>query len=259
MIENFFFTIKGNNCMKLHRKFFKALGYEIIKSKKHPTPGSHTINLINQYDIDLVLDVGANTGQFAEKLRIDGYVGDIHSFEPVTATFQYLLDASNDDSKWHIHKKALSFEEGELEINISESSDLSSFLDANVYGKDRFAEIKKSGSEVVDVSTVDVFLEKKIPNYRSRNIFLKMDTQGFDLQVFAGASKSINSIVCLLSELSFTHIYDGMPHYLESLKRYEDSGFAVSGLFPICRKSKKDFTVVEMDCMMLNQSIQKLA
>jgi len=245
--------------MNIFRKIFKVLGYEIIKSKKHPTLGSHTINLINQYDIDLVLDVGANTGQFAKKLRIDGYIGDIHSFEPVTATFQYLLDASKGDSKWHVHKKALSFEEGELEINISESSDLSSFLGANVFGKDRFTQIKNFESEVVDVSTVDAFLENEIPSYGSRNIFLKMDTQGFDLQVFAGASKTINCIRCLLTELSFIPIYDGMPHYLKSLKRYEDSGFAVSSFFPISRKSKKDFTVVEMDCTMINQSIQKLA
>ena len=82
-------------------------------------------------------------------------------------------------------------------------------------------------------------------------ILLKMDTQGFDLNVFKGASTFIQNIICIQSEISLTPIYSGMPHYLDSLKTYEDAGFVITGLYPISRK--EDMTVIEMDCMMLNK------
>jgi hypothetical protein len=50
--------------MKLYRKVAKIFGYELIRRNKHPTLNTHIINLINHYKIDLVLDIGANCGQF---------------------------------------------------------------------------------------------------------------------------------------------------------------------------------------------------
>ena len=79
-----------------------------------------------------------------------------------------------------------------------------------------------------------------------------MDTQGYDLKVFIGALDVIDCIDFILSEISFIPIYDGMPRYLETLQTYEQYNFIISGLYPISRK--KDLSVVEMDCMMLNKS-----
>jgi hypothetical protein len=54
----------------------------------------------------------------------------------------------------------------------------------------------------------------------------------------------------MLSELSLVPIYSGMPHYLDVLGRYEDHGFAVTGIFPVSRKT--DMTIIEVDCMLVN-------
>ena len=77
-----------------------------------------------------------------------------------------------------------------------------------------------------------------------------MDTQGYDLEVFKGGKKSLASVCCLLSEMSLIPIYEGMPHYLESLSTYQDAGFKVSGFYPITRNL--DLSLNEVDCMLVN-------
>lgn len=238
--------------MKLHRKLARLFDYELIKRKKHPTSHTHTINLINRYNINLVLDVGANTGQFGAMLREEGYRGEIHSFEPVTKTFQQLSARAAGDSLWHVHQMALGDAPGELVINVTESSDLSSFLDPNDFGGKKYEHIAVSSRETVAVGTVDDFVAALGQGGDGKNILLKMDTQGYDLNVMRGAEKSLPRIVAVLSELSLIPIYTQMPDYLEALRVYTNLGFAVTGLYPISRND--DFTVIEMDCMLVNES-----
>ncbi len=238
--------------MKLHRILAKAFGYELIKRKNHPSPNSHITNLINRYEIDLILDVGANHGQFGKMLRKEGYKGDIHSFEPVSTTFELLSHICRNDKRWFAHKIAMGETCGQNTVNIMEASDFSSFLDPNDFGKNEFKEMNVTHSETVEVETIDTFLTTQIKNHMNRRIFLKMDTQGYDLKVFKGASKTTPFIKCVLSEISLIPIYSGMPHYLSSLKKYEDCGFSITGLYPVNRR--KDLSVIEMDCMLINRN-----
>ncbi|MEA2061877.1 MAG: FkbM family methyltransferase [Thermodesulfobacteriota bacterium] len=240
--------------MKVHRKIAKMFGYELIKRKKNPTAASHIINLINHYHIDTILDVGANQGQFGRMLREEeGYRKEIHSFEPVSRIFEHLQENCLHDSRWFAYKRAMSDSCGEALIHVSKSSDLSSFLTPNEFGKEKYKKIKITEKEKVKLETIDTFIPQIIENLDKRNTFLKMDTQGYDLKVFKGGLKSIQYFTFILSELSLTPIYSGMPHYLESLKIFEEYGFIISGLYPISRK--KDLSVVEMDCILLNKKI----
>lgn len=237
--------------MSLHKKLARLCGYEMIRLKKHPSLEAHLEKLIEAKAINLVLDVGANRGQFAQRLRQQGYRGEIHSFEPVSHSFAAIQRASGGDSNWHVHQLALGAENGEAVINVTEFSELTSFLQFNDFGRKEFEQASIQNQETVQVVTLDKFLAAELPGFRSKNILLKMDTQGFDLQVFAGAQQSLDAIDVLVSELSLTPIYEGMPHYLEVLKIYENAGFAVTGLYPITRKA--DFALIEMDCVMIKR------
>lgn len=239
--------------MKVHKAIAKAFGYELLKRSKHPTINSHLSNLINHNNINVVLDVGANNGQFGLMLRNEGYQGEIHSFEPVSKTFDNLNYACLKDKKWFPNKVAMGSVSGEETVHITEASDLSSFLNSNDFGKEKFKKIMVSQTEKVNVSTIDNYLTTRIENFEKRNILLKMDTQGYDLKVFEGALNTIEHIDCILSEISLIPIYSGMPHYLDSLRKYEKYGFVVTGLYPISRKS--DLSVIEMDCFMINLKI----
>ena len=80
-----------------------------------------------------------------------------------------------------------------------------------------------------------------------------MDTQGYDLQVFAGARQSLGRIACLMSELSLAPIYHAMPGYLEALSLYQKNGFSVSGIYPILRSP--DLSLIEADCVLVNTDL----
>jgi len=232
----------------LYKKFVKNLRFEILKRKKHPTIKSHISNVIEHYDIDFIIDVGANNGGFVKMLRKEGYKGTIHSFEPASTIYSQLKDISKNDAKWHTHKLALGDSCVEKTINITNSSDFTSFLQPSQFGNESYkSNLELSHQETVEVSTIDTFLEK---HSKESRILLKIDTQGYDLNVVKGCTKSLSNIRCILSELSLKPIYEDMPDYLTALKTYNELGFTVSGVYPVSRD--KDLSLIEMDCMFIN-------
>jgi FkbM family methyltransferase len=191
--------------------------------------------------IDLVIDVGANESQFGQKIRTF-YDGKILSFEPVSTTFLKLEKTAAGDPLWEIRKLALGNQAETKTINIYGHTDLSSFLGANKLCLDRFQTAPIAREEIA-VRRLDQ--EVKIDDH---SIFLKLDTQGYDLEAFKGASGILGSVKLLQSEISLISLYDGMPHWLDTLAVYESAGFKVAALFPVCRESAR---VVEFDCLML--------
>ncbi|MDQ7049802.1 MAG: FkbM family methyltransferase [Enterobacterales bacterium] len=239
--------------MNLLRLVAQSMGYELVSRNKDTSLNFHLLNLIQLNKIDVVLDIGANLGQFAQSLRGSGFKGEIHSFEPIKAVFEQLQHAAKDDALWHVHNHAMGSEIGLGKINVTQASDLSSILEPNQYGSKRFKKNKISHTETIQISTVDNFLINDLVNGTNKKVFLKTDTQGYDLEVIKGAKQSIKQIRCLLSEISLIPIYAGMPHYIESLQVYESLGFIVTGFYPITRE-KSDLSVIEMDCVMINKS-----
>jgi len=81
----------------------------------------------------------------------------------------------------------------------------------------------------------------------ARSLYLKLDTQGYDLEVLRGAGRSLERIAALQSEISFIPLYAGMPAWRESIERIEALGFAVSGIFAVSREPT--LRLVEADCV----------
>ncbi|MBV9892011.1 MAG: FkbM family methyltransferase, partial [Rhizobacter sp.] len=83
------------------------------------------------HPIDLVVDAGANLGQFAQSIRRKGYSGRIWSFEPVSYVHAALARAAAGDARWSVSKLALGSVPGEATLNVSSNHTLSSFLPAS--------------------------------------------------------------------------------------------------------------------------------
>ena len=204
-------------------------------------------------NIDLILDVGANKGDFSLFLRdrID-YSGQIIAFEPVAGAFRELQKAAAKDPLWQVFDLALGSRNTTLEINVAGSPEFSSFLESNQYSQGQFGE-RAIGSQkqLVVVRRLDEVLNEILPNLGSRKIFLKIDTQGYDLEVFSGLGDKIEYVTAMQSEVSVIPIYKKMPSWIESISVFEKQGFQVVGLFPVTR----DFLhVIEYDCLMIRRA-----
>jgi FkbM family methyltransferase len=204
--------------------------------------------VFQDFAIDLALDVGANTGQFAHDLRVF-YKGDLISFEPVSAAFLRLASTASRDPRWKVYQFALGSQNSTQTINVYRRTEMSSLLKANAYCTGRYGEsVATTGQEVVPVRRLDDVLDEVAPDHTRRRVFLKMDTQGYDLEVFKGLGNKLKHVVAIQSEVSLIPIYEGMPHWIDSILVYERAGFGVAGLFPVtvdgCR-------VIEYDCLMV--------
>ena len=205
--------------------------------------------LLRACRVNLVLDVGANKGQFATRLREAGYRGQIASFEPSSEPFRTLARVSAEDPKWTVHNMALGSEEGTAELHVAKGP-LSSLQPANEFGKEWRDSLADTHTEQVQVRTLKAMFEELTADLDAPRVFLKMDTQGFDHEVFAGAGDALSSVVGLQSELSSLPIYEGAPRLTDQLEVYEQAGFEVVGIYPVGR-DRRTMRVIEFDLVML--------
>lgn len=229
------------------RRFFKYLLRADPPIPRQSINGLLEWSLISQvvrkYAVNCVIDVGANKGQFAKTLRQVGYSGWICSFEPIPADFAELSHAFRHDPRWRGFNLALGSQSDTLPLHIpEESSAMSSFLNPVDAGW-------KVRSHLVKVQRLDALFSQAVAGIEQPRVFLKIDTQGFDMEVVKGATQCLDWVVCLQSELSVTPVYHGMPHYLDALAYYEHLGFRLVGLAEILR-SEQTQTIDEINCLM---------
>lgn len=204
--------------------------------------------VLEAQNIQVVLDVGANVGQFASSVR-QVWPGEIHSFEPVADVFRTLASCAASDDNWHVHNLALGDKDGTATIGVSAESVFTSILPVNEFCAGRFgSNATTRREETIIVRRLDSVLKEIVPGIAGKRIFLKMDTQGYDNLVFAGLGEVQSLVFGLQAEVSHIPIYAGMPHWTESLRIYEEAGFHVAGMFPV---SWAGLAVVEHDCVLV--------
>lgn len=208
----------------------------------------HVVSLLHHYRVGCVLDVGANTGQYAKQLRRYGYRGRIVSFEPVPEITEKLRTAAADDPDWHVYPYALGREDRTDTINVVYGS-MSSMLGPSDFGTTRYKRFRDSREEKIEVRRLDGLLDKVLDGLDDPRPYLKMDTQGFDLEAYAGGGERVHEFVGLQSEVALMQIYEGMPRMDEAVSVYEADGFEITGMYPVTREETTG-RVLEFDCVM---------
>ena len=211
--------------------------------------------LFEMYGVNCVLDVGAHEGEYANRLRAGGYSGRIVSFEPVPRAFAELERAAADDPEWRVHQVALGRDDTTMTMNAVPGT-LSSLREPTEFGARRYKRLRDPEPVDVQVRRLDGMLDELLQDLERPRPYLKLDTQGFDLDAFAGAGDRIAEFVGMQSELPLMQIYEGMPRLPEALAVYEAAGFDVAAMYPVSRQGKTA-RVLEFDCVMVRGSLLK--
>lgn len=216
--------------------FTRRLGYTIIPNWQ--LSSFEAVNDLKRrfesFEIDLVLDVGANEGQYRDLLRERvGYSGRIISFEPVPELANKLAERAKIDSLWNVNNIALGSVVGSADFNITAGSQFSSLLSPRQDDARMFSGQNRVIDRIsVEISTLDALLDSIISKHQPKGVFLKMDTQGFEIEVLKGAAQALRFIAAIQAEVSVHRIYDGAPDYKDVIEFLQLNGFAISGVLP---------------------------
>jgi FkbM family methyltransferase len=231
----------------------RRLGVDIVRYPLERSLESLLKRILTKYKISHVLDIGANVGEWGSMLRRFGYDGYIYSFEATPETFARLAQKTEGDKKWHSYNIALGDCDAQLRLRCYKADDLNSFLGASALGKKILGdELSLNLERVIRVRPLDVVLSELLGDWHRHRIFVKTDTQGFDLNVLRGARETLRSAVGLQIEVPFQSIYEGMPAWQDLLGFAYEEGFTVSDFFPIT--VDKSLAAIEMDCVLIRAS-----
>jgi len=218
--------------MKEHiRKIFHSLGLDIRYYNSFSVFGKQREHILNHNGINLVLDVGANTGQYASSLFRAGYRGRVVSFEPLKKAHNALAAKAGSNPNWHLAPRmAAGNSDGEIEINISGNSKSSSILGMNEVHLNADPRSAYIGKEKADIRRLDAVAKEY---FREDSVaFLKLDVQGFEKHVLEGAVGILDRVKGIEVELSTVALYKDQSLARELMEMIMDHGFGLWALDP---------------------------
>jgi len=214
------------NIVNFIKKIVNPLNIDI---KKYPSSDlRRRKKLLEHHKISNVLDVGANSGQYAIELFEIGYSGNIISFEPVKSVFNILNKKVVNNKKWKAFNFGLGNKEEKLSINISENTYSSSLLDIMPSHIKGSPESKYIDKELIKIKTLDSIYDEIIKF--NDIVLLKIDVQGFEKNVLDGALKSLQKIKGIQIEMSIEELYKGEILFDQMIPFLKNIGFNLYSL-----------------------------
>jgi FkbM family methyltransferase len=204
------------------RKLARMFDHEIQGLPRAYAAERTLAGLLREHRINLVLDVGANTGQFVDELLASGYKGRIVSFEPLNSAHQQLCEKSQLHANWTVaDRTAIGAVNGSIDINLSGNGVSSSILGMLPAHSKAAPESGYVGTESVPIRRLDDLYSLTSED----RALLKIDVQGYEKQVIDGAATVLTGVCAVMTEMSLVPLYEGQMLGLELWNLLATKGF----------------------------------
>jgi FkbM family methyltransferase len=230
------------------RKITRWFGYDIVSCPPEASCSSPSTFAIRRnrwledLGISLLLDVGANVGQYAQEVRKHGYRNRIVSFEPLPAAYAKLQRSAHGEPQWQCLNLALGDSDETREINIAgNSGESSSLLPMRERHVDALPSSAYIGKEMIRLVRLDS-LRSQLTSLDDV-IWLKIDVQGFEQKVLEGAAHVIEQVKAIEMELSLVPLYEDAPLLCHAIAYLEKKGFQLIGVEDAFRDSRRGHTL----------------
>jgi FkbM family methyltransferase len=177
-------------------------------------------------DIKTVIDIGANTGQFAIMIReiLNGSM--IYAFEPLASCYKELSLRMSKDGNFKAFNFALGDTESTSKIHRNEYAPSSSLLKMNRMHKDAFPYTENEVEETIEVRCLDKVADELL---LENNILIKIDVQGYESKVIDGGCATISKAKIVIIETSFEELYDDQPLFGKIYETMREMNFSFHG------------------------------
>lgn len=210
----------------------RKAGWQINRITTMSSSALQTAKMIKSQNINVVLDIGANAGQFGSELRSFGYQGKIVSFEPLPVAYQSLTKKAQNDANWIVHERcAIGSHSGRIDINVAGNSVSSSILPMLASHLNSAPQSEYTHTVKADMITLDSIYMQYCSNDDA--VLIKIDTQGYEWQVLDGALASLQACKGVLIELSLVPLYENQRLWLDIHERLKTLNFELYNLQPV--------------------------
>lgn len=195
----------------LANKLFSSFGYQISKVEtiEDKIKKGH-YRWLQQFGVETILDVGANVGKFALMMNKILDNKNIYCFEPLKDCFEQLVNNTKHIDSIQCFNIGLGRNNKTVTIYHNEFSPSSSLLEMSTLHKQAFPYTKNSVEEEVKIASLD---EMQDELELKKKVLLKIDVQGYELEVLKGANDLINHVDLIIVETSFAELYKNQPLY----------------------------------------------
>lgn len=209
-----------NSLVATLRKSLRNMGYDIVKHKQLP-------EWLHLHHVDIVLDIGANDGRYVTELRESGWKGKIVSFEPQPAVYKRLENRMKNDAAWSGHQLGLGSTDSTLQMN--------------AYGLDVLSSFLKKKEDDQSLKQIDVPVKRPDSMFDdimggSKKPFVKIDTQGYEMEIIRGFGSRIEDVIGWQIELSVQPIYESQPTMEEVITCMRSNNFSLWRIIPGLRQ-----------------------
>ncbi len=216
---------------------FSLASFEVVSNLKKMVP-----------NLNYIIDVGANSGQFSKVANAFYPDAKIDAFEPLPDLFPKMAKKFTANKNITVHNLALGNENGQIKFNQNDYGHISSILEIN---SENIHYPKQSNSIPqidVEIKTLDSFLsDKELPSLT----LLKLDVQGYELEVLKGASGSIKKIDYVIIEANLEQLYTNQPSFTEMNNYLNNIGFELQGMLDFNLGFKNKY--IEIDLLFKNK------
>jgi FkbM family methyltransferase len=200
------------------------LGLDLVRYNPRYAQGEYAY--VASLGIQTVIDVGAHTGEFARMIQNVLPGASIICFEPLHEEFQRLQKLAHDGSVFKAFNFALGDRNGTIEINRSSYAQSSSILAMGELHQKAFPASASQTTETVEIRRLDDVLHDV---ELKPEIAIKIDVQGYEDKVIAGATATIAKAKAIIIEVSFRELYEGQPLFDRIFALLSNMGFRYMG------------------------------
>ena len=205
---------------------FRRAGLEVRDLRRMP---AQTFLGLRSRPVHTVIDVGANTGQFARHAITVFPEARFHCFEPLPGSFAE-LDAWAHTTAGRVtaYNLALGTEDGELEFHEHPDHPTSSSILATTAVHTRETpEIHRQTRRTVPVRRLDAVLAAA--GALKPELVLKLDVQGYEAHVLRGAPDTLRAARACIAEVCLDPLYEGQATFVELLDLARAAGLEYAG------------------------------